>query len=42
MMPSLFVAHGAPLLAMEDNEYTRFLTRLVRQPESERLAVRVT
>lgn len=25
MVPSLFVAHGAPLLAIQDNEYTRFL-----------------
>ncbi|MFF2446462.1 DODA-type extradiol aromatic ring-opening family dioxygenase [Neobacillus sp. NPDC058068] len=28
MMPSLFVAHGAPLLAIENNEYTKFLTQL--------------
>ncbi|MBM7571890.1 class III extradiol ring-cleavage dioxygenase [Aquibacillus albus] len=28
MLPSLFVAHGAPLLAMEDNEYTQFLEEL--------------
>ena len=28
MLPSLFVSHGAPLLAIEDNEYTRFLTSL--------------
>ncbi|RFU69434.1 dioxygenase [Peribacillus saganii] len=28
MMPSLFVAHGAPLLAIENNEYTRFLQLL--------------
>jgi 4,5-DOPA dioxygenase extradiol len=25
MVPSLFVAHGSPLLAIENNEYTRFL-----------------
>lgn len=25
MIPSLFIAHGAPLLAIEDNEYTQFL-----------------
>ncbi|MFB5189933.1 dioxygenase family protein [Alicyclobacillus fastidiosus] len=31
MMPSLFVAHGAPLLAIEDNEYTQFLTQLGRR-----------
>jgi 4,5-DOPA dioxygenase extradiol len=30
MMPSFFVAHGAPLLAIEDNEYTQFLNDLGR------------
>ncbi|WP_071392718.1 dioxygenase family protein [Bacillus tuaregi] len=28
MMPSLFIAHGAPLLAIEENEYTQFLREL--------------
>ncbi|MBU8906609.1 DODA-type extradiol aromatic ring-opening family dioxygenase [Desertibacillus haloalkaliphilus] len=28
MMPSLFVAHGAPLLALENNEYTRYLKQV--------------
>ncbi len=28
MIPSFFIAHGAPLLAIEDNEYTQFLRRL--------------
>ncbi|MGJ9383574.1 dioxygenase family protein [Salipaludibacillus sp. CF4.18] len=28
MVPSLFVAHGAPLLAIENNEYTQFLEQL--------------
>jgi 4,5-DOPA dioxygenase extradiol len=28
MLPSLFVAHGAPLLAIENNEYTQFLESL--------------
>jgi 4,5-DOPA dioxygenase extradiol len=28
MLPSLFIAHGAPLLAIEKNEYTNFLTEL--------------
>lgn len=28
MIPSLFIAHGAPLLAIEDNEYTQFLRQL--------------
>jgi 4,5-DOPA dioxygenase extradiol len=30
MLPSLFVAHGAPLIAIEDNEYTQFLNTLGR------------
>lgn len=30
MIPSFFVAHGAPLLAIEDNEYTQFLYNLGR------------
>ncbi|WP_053362274.1 class III extradiol ring-cleavage dioxygenase [Bacillus sp. FJAT-27251] len=30
MMPSLFIAHGAPLLAIEDNSYTQFLKSLGR------------
>ncbi len=28
MMPSLFIAHGSPMLAIEDNEYTKFLKEL--------------
>jgi 4,5-DOPA dioxygenase extradiol len=28
MMPSLFIAHGAPLLAIENNSYTEFLNQL--------------
>ncbi|MBP1932222.1 dioxygenase family protein [Ammoniphilus resinae] len=28
MVPSLFICHGAPSLAIEDNEYTRFLQEL--------------
>jgi 4,5-DOPA dioxygenase extradiol len=28
LLPSLFVAHGAPLLAIENNEYTQFLGQL--------------
>jgi len=30
MLPSFFVAHGAPLLAIEHNEYTQFLNELGR------------
>ena len=28
MLPSLFIAHGAPLLAIENNQYTQFLNQL--------------
>ncbi|WHY89435.1 class III extradiol ring-cleavage dioxygenase [Neobacillus cucumis] len=28
MMPSFFIAHGAPLIAIETNEYTQFLSQL--------------
>ncbi|KKK39092.1 MFS transporter [Mesobacillus campisalis] len=28
MMPSLFIAHGAPLIAIENNEYTKYLNQL--------------
>jgi 4,5-DOPA dioxygenase extradiol len=28
MMPSFFIAHGAPSIVLEDNEYTRFLKNL--------------
>lgn len=28
MLPSLFIAHGAPLLAIENNEYTQYLNQL--------------
>ncbi|MCI0184456.1 DODA-type extradiol aromatic ring-opening family dioxygenase [Sulfoacidibacillus ferrooxidans] len=28
MIPTLFIAHGAPLLAIEDNDYTQFLNQL--------------
>ena len=28
MIPSLFLAHGSPMTAIEDNEYTRFLKGL--------------
>ncbi|MFC0561213.1 DODA-type extradiol aromatic ring-opening family dioxygenase [Halalkalibacter alkalisediminis] len=31
MLPALFIAHGAPLLAIEDNEYTQFLSQLGKQ-----------
>lgn len=30
MIPSYFMAHGAPLIAIEDNEYTQFLNQLGR------------
>lgn len=28
MLPSLFIAHGAPLLAVENNDYTNFINQL--------------
>lgn len=28
MLPSFFIAHGAPLIAIENNEYTKFLDQL--------------
>jgi 4,5-DOPA dioxygenase extradiol len=28
MLPSLFIAHGSPMLAIENNEYTQFLNQL--------------
>ncbi|MEW9668993.1 dioxygenase [Ammoniphilus sp. 3BR4] len=31
MVPSLFICHGAPTLAIEDNEYTQFLQELGRR-----------
>lgn len=31
MVPSLFLAHGSPMLAIEDNEYTQFLEALAGQ-----------
>ncbi len=30
MVPSIFIAHGSPLLAVENNEYTQFLNNFVR------------
>jgi 4,5-DOPA dioxygenase extradiol len=30
MLPSFFIAHGAPLIAVENNEYTEFLNQLGR------------
>ncbi|MCJ8014089.1 dioxygenase [Paenibacillus sp. KQZ6P-2] len=39
-LPSLFVAHGSPMLALEDNGYTRFLENLGRElPKPEAIAV---
>lgn len=31
MLPALFIAHGAPLLAIENNEYTQFLHSLGKE-----------
>lgn len=35
-LPAFFIAHGSPLLALEDNEYTRFLERLGQDLETPR------
>jgi len=31
MIPSYFIAHGSPLLAVEENDYTKFLMQLGQQ-----------
>jgi len=33
MLPSVFICHGAPTLVLEDNRYTRFLSRLAHEWE---------
>lgn len=35
-LPSFFIAHGSPLLALEDNEYTRFLEQLGQELDTPR------
>jgi len=41
MVPSLFICHGAPSLALEDNEYTRYLQQLGQQitPKPEAIVI---
>lgn len=39
MVPSYFIAHGAPLLAIEENDYTKFLKQLGRQAPKPRAIV---
>ena len=37
MIPSFFIAHGSPILALENNEYTQFLNQLgktIEKPEA--------
>jgi 4,5-DOPA dioxygenase extradiol len=39
MVPSYFIAHGSPLLAIEDNDYTKFLMQLGQQVSKPRAIV---
>jgi 4,5-DOPA dioxygenase extradiol len=39
MIPSYFIAHGAPLLAIEENDYTKFLKQLGQQAPKPRAIV---
>ncbi|MFK2825774.1 class III extradiol ring-cleavage dioxygenase [Bacillus sp. B190/17] len=39
MMPAFFIAHGAPLLAIEENMYTRFLNQLGKEWPSPKAVV---
>ncbi|MDQ0338810.1 4,5-DOPA dioxygenase extradiol [Caldalkalibacillus uzonensis] len=39
MVPSLFVCHGSPTLAIEENEYTRFLQGLGQQIKPEAVVI---
>ena len=36
MMPSLFIAHGAPLLAIENNEYTQFINQIGKNCQNQK------
>jgi len=31
MLPSLFISHGSPMIALEDTEYTRYLKKLASE-----------
>lgn len=39
MMPSLFLAHGSPMLALENTEYTQFLARLGSQLQPKAIVI---
>lgn len=39
MIPSLFLAHGSPMLAVEDTEYSRFLEDLARHIQPKAIVV---
>jgi 4,5-DOPA dioxygenase extradiol len=39
MMPSLFLAHGSPMLALEDTAYTKFLTDLGNQLQPKAIVI---
>ncbi|MDB5083732.1 MAG: transporter [Bacilli bacterium] len=39
MIPSLFLAHGSPMLAIEDNAYSQFLTDLAKQIKPDAIVI---
>lgn len=39
MVPSLFLAHGSPMLALEDTEYSEFLEKLAQQIKPKAIVV---
>lgn len=39
MVPSLFICHGAPTLAIDDNDYTRFLQELGRRIQPKAIVI---
>jgi 4,5-DOPA dioxygenase extradiol len=39
MAPSLFVAHGSPMIAIQDNEYTKFLQNIGKQIQPKAIVI---